>query len=84
MASFEAEHVDVLKEFTEREGIDCDFVITRSIDVHLDKELCSELKAGYDHLVRAGVRTAQKTHYIHEKAAEGVSALARILNVLRH
>lgn len=74
VAAFEADHVDALKELIESEDIDCDFVVTRTIDVHFNSRHCAELKAGYDKLLRAKVPATQKAFYVDERAAEGVSA----------
>lgn len=73
VAAFEASHVDALKELIEQEGIDCDFVVTRALDVQFSDEHCQRLKAGYDKLLDAGVAAAKNTFYVPQKAAEGVS-----------
>lgn len=37
-ARFEAQNVLAVKHLVEEEGIDCDFVLTRAVDVYLDEE----------------------------------------------
>lgn len=37
-ARFEAQNVLAVKNLVEEEGIDCDFVLTRAVDVYLDEE----------------------------------------------
>lgn len=76
VADFEASHVDALKALIEKEDIECDFVVTRAIDVQLDTEHCQRLKSGYDRLLGAGVAATKNAFFIPEETAEGVSNAA--------
>lgn len=74
-AAFEMSHVDVIKEVVEREGIDCDFVMTRTFDVQFQESTRAQLKAGYDRLVDNGVDTSRGVHCVADEKAEAVSLL---------
>lgn len=76
VAAFEASHVPALKDFIEKEGIDCDFVVTRAMDVQLSDEHCQRLKAGYDKLVAAGNESTKNAFFVSGKDAEGVCLLS--------
>lgn len=72
VAQFEADHVAAIKELVEKEKIDCDFVITRAMDVPLQADIRDELEAGRQMLAKAGVKTAKDTFSSSQEAAEGV------------
>lgn len=74
VAAFEARHVNEIKELVEREGIECDLVVTRATDVCLYDEASVNLKTGLDSLAKAGVSTASEVFYSGPKTAEGVSS----------
>lgn len=71
-ARFEAANVLAVKDLVEREHIDCDFHLTRSIDVYLDETLAKEVEASYRELVRAGIASLADVHFTPEKDAERV------------
>ncbi len=72
VAMFEASHVTAIKDVVDREGIDCDYVVTKAMDVQLNAEHCEVMKRNYDHLVAAGCRPTQETEYIGKADAEQV------------
>ncbi|KAH9213629.1 FAD dependent oxidoreductase [Leptodontidium sp. 2 PMI_412] len=74
-AAFEMSHVDVIKEVVEREGIDCDFVMTRTFDVQFQESTRAQLKAGYDRLVDNGVDTSRGVHCVADEKAEALSGV---------
>lgn len=73
-AAFEAEHVDVIKELVERENIDCDYVVTRAVDVQFKESIRDKLKAGYDQLIDSGVATTKGVFFTAGEKAEAVSS----------
>ncbi|KAL1297502.1 hypothetical protein AAFC00_005021 [Neodothiora populina] len=75
VANFEASHVPALKAFIEKEEIDCDFVVTRAIDVQLSSAHRERLKAGYEKLLHAGVEATKNVFYASESTAEGLSGV---------
>ena len=72
-ARFEAANVLAVKELVEREKIDCDFVLTRALDVYLDEAHTRSTHATYHELRRIGVADLGDIHYIEGSDAEAVS-----------
>jgi hypothetical protein len=72
VAAFEAKHVTFLKEFIERENIDCDYSVTRAIDVQLSRDHSATLKKAYEGLVEKGCEATKKAKYIPRNEAEQV------------
>ncbi|RDW82618.1 FAD dependent oxidoreductase superfamily protein-1 [Coleophoma cylindrospora] len=70
VARFEAGNIPAVKALVEKEAIDCDFHLTRAIDVYLDKEQADETLANYKGLVAAGVAPLGDVHYIDGKYVE--------------
>ena len=48
IAEFGRQHVFAMKELVEREGIECDFWLQRSLDVFCDEEQGEELVEGWE------------------------------------
>lgn len=72
-ARFEAANVLAVKELVEREKIDCDFVLTRGLDVYLDEAHARSTYTTYQELQRIGVADLGDIHYIEGPNAEAVS-----------
>lgn len=72
-ARFEAANVLAVKELVELERIDCDFVLTRALDVYLDEEHARSTHATYQELRRIGVADLGDIHYTEGLNAEAVS-----------
>lgn len=72
-ARFEAANVLAAKELVERERIDCDFILTRALDVYLDEAHAKSTYAAYQELRRLGVADLGDVHYVEGPAAEAVS-----------
>ncbi|KAF4776077.1 FAD dependent oxidoreductase superfamily protein [Colletotrichum scovillei] len=75
LAAFEASNVYAVKELVESEGLDCDFHLTRAIDVYLDPEHAKETEAAYRELVKAGVVNMKDVAFTPKKDAERVSGV---------
>ncbi|KAH0423422.1 FAD dependent oxidoreductase [Colletotrichum camelliae] len=54
LAAFEASNVYAVKELVESEGLDCDFHLTRAVDVYLDPAHAKQTEAAYRELLKAG------------------------------
>ncbi|KAG0646817.1 Gamma-glutamylputrescine oxidoreductase [Hyphodiscus hymeniophilus] len=74
-AAFEAEHVGMIKEVVEKEKIDCDFVVTRVVDVPLNESVGIKLKAGYEQLVKSAAAPFKDVSYTDYDKAEGMSGV---------
>jgi hypothetical protein len=72
VAAFEAKHVTFLKEFIERESIDCDYSVTKAIDVQLCRDHSATLKEAYEGLIEKGCEATKKAKYIPQNEAEQV------------
>jgi hypothetical protein len=70
-ANFEAANVRAVKTLIEKEKIDCDFHLTRSMDVYLDASHAKVVEEGYYELQRQGVANLQDVMFqCGEKAEE--------------
>ena len=72
VASFETKHLAAIGDLVRKEGIDCDFVVTRALDICLYDKANEELKAKLDHLREAGIGV-DDVFYSPEDTAEKVS-----------
>lgn len=82
-AAFEASQVQALKDFVEKEGIDCDFVMTRATDVEMETPIRDRLKAGYDKLVADDVSATKTVSYCGEETAEAVCSFTSHVDHIR-
>jgi hypothetical protein len=73
VASFEAKHVQAMKELVDRNKIDCDYVVTKAADVQLNPRLSEKLKRGYDQLIASGCSPTMHAKYVEQDNAEAVS-----------
>lgn len=72
MASFEARQVKEVKDYVEREGIDCDFEETRVFDVCLHKAGRDKAEADLAAITDADISTARDMGVFLDKKAEDV------------
>lgn len=73
ISNFEISHIQALKDLVERERIDCDFTLGRSMDVFLDEAQALEAKGAYDELKESGLVSLKDVQYTSAKNAEIVS-----------
>lgn len=59
VAQFEADHIPEVKKVIEREGIDCDFVLTRCTDAFLTEDVYRRMKEGIQKLKKNQVSTVE-------------------------
>lgn len=72
LAAFEASHVLAMKDLVEREGLDCDFQLTRAVDVYLDPEHARQTEAAYRALLKTGAVNMSDVGFVPKKDAERV------------
>lgn len=73
ISNFEIFHVQAIKDLVEKEQIDCDFTLGRSMDVFLDEAQAVKTKAAYDELKKSGLVSLKDVQYTSAKDAEIVS-----------
>lgn len=73
VAAFETANIKAVTEYVQRNKIDCDFVLTRAIDVQFSPDHQRRIKNGYDKLVAEGVEATKETFSVPEEGAEMVS-----------
>lgn len=72
VSSFEARHVDAIKDLVQREQIDCDFEETKVHDVCFYGAGRDQTKATLAKLVKANISTAKGVKYYSDDEAEEV------------
>lgn len=77
LAAFEASHPYAVKTLVESEGLDCDFHLTRAVDVFLDPEHARVTEEAYRKLVKDGVVDLKDVAFTPQKDAERVSPAFR-------
>ncbi|KAF2680082.1 FAD dependent oxidoreductase [Lentithecium fluviatile CBS 122367] len=75
LAEFEASHVPAIKKLVEDEHIDCDFVLTRCVDVLLTDDIYARMKAGVDLLRKANVSVMKDVYFASGAKAEQLSGV---------
>ncbi|PKY02459.1 FAD dependent oxidoreductase [Aspergillus campestris IBT 28561] len=75
VADFEVANLKAAKEYIEREGVDCDFVLTRAIDVHFSSAQDTRIKERLRGFKAAGVAAAQEVSEVAKDHAEIVSGV---------
>lgn len=72
-ARFEAQNVLAVKNLVEEEGIDCDFVLTRAVDVYLDEEHSKATLENFGKLKELGKADLREVEVLEGGEAEEVS-----------
>lgn len=75
LAEFEIAHVPALKTFIETEGIECDFVLHRSVDVWSDPEAADAAKKVYEQMSSYSLPYMTDVFFHHGPNAEGLSGV---------
>ncbi|EWY92134.1 hypothetical protein FOYG_09030 [Fusarium oxysporum NRRL 32931] len=75
LAAFEASHVPAVKDLVESEGLDCDFHVTRALDVYLDPTHAKKIEETYREIARAGIVNLSDVAFTPKKHAERVSGV---------
>ncbi|KAF5971784.1 general amino acid permease [Fusarium coicis] len=74
-ASFEAANVKAVTGYIQQNKVDCDFVLTRAVDVQLSTGHQRRIKEGYDMLIAAGLETTKDTFSVDGENAEMMSGV---------
>ncbi|CAK4019199.1 Gamma-glutamylputrescine oxidoreductase [Lecanosticta acicola] len=74
-AKFEMRNIMALKRLVEEEKIDCDLVLTRTMDVYLDEEHSKATKATFDELSNIGVADLTDVEYTEGIDAQKISGV---------
>ncbi|KAF2089926.1 FAD dependent oxidoreductase [Saccharata proteae CBS 121410] len=75
IALFESSQVYAVKDLVEKEKIDCEFTLTRAVDVCLDEEHAAKCKKEFDELVARKAPSVRDVYYAQGKAAEIMSGV---------
>lgn len=72
IAEFEKANVNAVNTYIRNFDVDCDFVLTRAIDVQLSEKHDEALKRRYDGFIAAGGSIAKEATYVQGDDAESV------------
>ncbi|CAL5871853.1 uncharacterized protein PFLUO_LOCUS6107 [Penicillium psychrofluorescens] len=75
LARFEVSHIPAVKAAIAKEKIDCDFNLTRCMNVYLNEEHAERARQAYEVLRDQGASYVDDIHYTSQKNAEGVSGV---------
>ncbi|KAF3011717.1 hypothetical protein E8E14_009830 [Neopestalotiopsis sp. 37M] len=75
LAEFENANVRAVTEFVTKEKVDCDFVLTRAIDVQLTEDSHRSVEQAHKLACSAGVKSTKETFVVPEQHAEKVSGV---------
>lgn len=76
LQKFESAQVLAVKQLVEREGLDCDFHLTRAVDVYMDADHAAQTHEAYRRLLSNGRYDLRDVAYTDKKDAERVSSLS--------
>ena len=72
LAEFEIAHVWAIKELIEKENIDCDFTLTRSMDVFCNPDAAANAKESYDKMASHRLSYMKDVFFHYGPKAEAV------------
>lgn len=75
-AEFEAKNLSAVKDLIEAQNIECDFVLTRALDVLMTDGICQAIKSKADNLRKDGLSVMRDVQFVEGLQAEQVSPLA--------
>jgi hypothetical protein len=78
VAAFEAANVYAVKDLVEEHDLDCDFQLTRALDVYLDANHAKETEEAWRKLKGNGAVELNDVAFIREVDAERVSSFFKI------
>lgn len=70
LANFELENLKGVKQHIEKEGIDCDFMVTRACDVVFSRERAESARQALRQMQDMGVAASQDAYTVPEQYAE--------------
>ncbi|KAM0415781.1 hypothetical protein ACHAPT_013242 [Fusarium lateritium] len=75
LAEFEASHVGAVKNLVEKEGLDCDFHMTRALDVYLDPMHAKKVEDTYRKIVEDEIVNLSDVTFTPKEHAERISGV---------
>lgn len=75
LAEFEIAHVQAIKAIVTKEKIDCDFTLTRTVDVWCNQDAADKAKVVYEQMVAHGLKYMDDVDFTTGPAAEGISGI---------
>ncbi|KAI9924487.1 hypothetical protein ASPWEDRAFT_102920 [Aspergillus wentii DTO 134E9] len=75
LANFEISHVKAFKDLLAEEEIDCDFTVTRNMNVYLNDAAAEKAKKTYEALATQKLSFVDDLYFTPEKNAEGISGV---------
>ncbi|KAK5045763.1 hypothetical protein LTR84_008855 [Exophiala bonariae] len=75
LQKFESSQVLAVKELVESEGLDCDFHVTRAVDVYMDPDHARQTYAAYVKLRDSGFFDLKDVAYTDSSSAERISGV---------
>lgn len=79
IADFEASHVYAVKDLVQKEELDCDFHVTRALDVYLDPGHAKSVEATYKKISEEGSVNLTDVTFTPKKDAERVSCFSNCI-----
>ena len=73
VVAFQNSHCTALKKVVEKERIECDFRLTRSLDVVVDQAMADRVEAGFSKQVKTMPKAMREIGYLGRKYVERVS-----------
>jgi len=80
LAKFESSGVYATKQLVEKEGLECDFHLTRAVDVYMDPQHAADTIAAYKRLLKRGQVDMEDVEYTSKSAAERVKIPNHVQN----
>ncbi|VUC29997.1 unnamed protein product [Clonostachys rosea] len=75
IAEFQLSHVLAVKDLVEKENIDCDFHLTRAVDVFTDQAYADKITAIFNTMKSRGASVLRQVEYVGPKDAEQISGV---------
>lgn len=75
LAEFEIAHVQAIKKVVAKEKIDCDFTLTRTVDVWCNQDAADKAQDVYDQMVAHGLKYMDDVDFTMGPTAEGISGI---------
>ena len=81
LSTFQTELLYAMKEVVDKEQLDCDFVMTRSLEIILDQSHADALKKIYEDQIHLGLDYIRDVDFIGPRYAERVQFTAAVYPV---
>ncbi|KAG4441750.1 hypothetical protein IFR05_002741 [Cadophora sp. M221] len=75
IAEFEVAHLDAIKNVIEKENIDCDFTLTRTVDVWINKTAAIKARQVYDLMSSHNLAYMDDVFFSRSQDAENISGI---------